>query len=93
MMPYMNPFPLVLSDATLFRLLGTPNEEVWPGVAQLPDYKPTFPQWAKQEIARLVPHLEESGIDLLRVRFVSHSPSRSRNTCGDVQHLCAIFML
>ncbi|CAE6426783.1 unnamed protein product [Rhizoctonia solani] len=25
----------------IFRLLGTPNEEVWPGVSQLPDYKET----------------------------------------------------
>ena len=27
----------------IFRTLGTPNEELWPGVSKLPDYKPTFP--------------------------------------------------
>lgn len=26
----------------IFKLLGTPNEETWPGMSQLPDYKP-FP--------------------------------------------------
>ena len=29
--------------AKIFRTLGTPNEELWPGVSKLPDYKPTFP--------------------------------------------------
>jgi len=60
----------------IFRMLGTPNEEVWPGVSQLPDYKPTFPQWAKQEIARLVPQLEESGLDLLRRTLTYDSAKR-----------------
>lgn len=50
------------------RLLGTPNEETWPGVSQLPDYKPTFPQWAPVDLARAVPALDAHGIDLLRVR-------------------------
>jgi cyclin-dependent kinase 2 len=27
------------------RILGTPTEETWPGVASLPDYKSTFPKW------------------------------------------------
>ena len=27
----------------IFRTLGTPDEETWPGVSKLPDYKPTFP--------------------------------------------------
>lgn len=26
----------------IFKLLGTPSEETWPGLTQLPDYKP-FP--------------------------------------------------
>jgi cyclin-dependent kinase len=47
--------------------LGTPNEEVWPGVSQLPDYKPTFPQWSAVDLARAVPSLDAHGIDLLRV--------------------------
>jgi cyclin-dependent kinase len=29
----------------IFRLLGTPNDQVWPGVSNLPDYKDMFPQW------------------------------------------------
>jgi hypothetical protein len=51
------------------RILGTPNEEVWPGVSGLPDYKPTFPQWSRQDIARVVPTLDDQAIDMLKVRI------------------------
>jgi hypothetical protein len=49
------------------RILGTPNEDNWPGVRQLPDYKPTFPQWSQQDLAHIVPQLDEAGIDILTV--------------------------
>ena len=50
-------------------MLGTPNEESWPGVKQLADYKPTFPQWSAQDLAEQVPYLDEAGIDLLKVNL------------------------
>ena len=53
------------------RILGTPNEEVWPGVSELPDYKPTFPQWSHQDITRVVPTLDEQAIDMLKVCIYS----------------------
>ena len=52
----------------IFRVLGTPTEETWPGVASLPDYKSTFPQWKKEEWTAVVPTLCPQGIDLLSVR-------------------------
>jgi len=50
-----------------YRILGTPNEETWPGVTQLPDYKDTFPRWSKQDLKTVVPNLDEQGLDLLTV--------------------------
>lgn len=50
-----------------FRILGTPSEDNWPGVSQLPDYKPTFPHWSAQDLGDQVPMLDEEGLDLLRV--------------------------
>lgn len=47
--------------------MGTPSEQIWPGVSQLPDYKETFPQWTKQDLRNIVPNLDEMGIDLLSV--------------------------
>ena len=51
------------------RLLGTPNEGVWPGVSKLRDWH-EFPNWQPQSLARAVPELvDESGhaIDFLEV--------------------------
>ncbi|EKM77685.1 hypothetical protein AGABI1DRAFT_114985 [Agaricus bisporus var. burnettii JB137-S8] len=50
----------------IFRLLGTPNEEVWPGVSTLPDYKPSFPQWSKKEVGEAVTQLDAVGLDLVK---------------------------
>jgi len=50
----------------IFRVLGTPNEETWPGVRALPDYKPTFPQWSGTDLASQIPALDPDGIDMIR---------------------------
>lgn len=40
----------------------------------MPDYKPSFPKWARQELSKVVPILDEDGRELLGVRtFVIHS--------------------
>ncbi|XP_024371211.1 cell division control protein 2 homolog isoform X1 [Physcomitrium patens] len=51
----------------IFRTLGTPNEEVWPGVTSLPDFKTAFPKWPPKPLSSVVPSLEPAGIDLLEV--------------------------
>lgn len=56
---------MVLTQAFFDRLLGTPDDHVWPGVTSFPDYKPTFPKWKREETQALVPGLEEDGLDLL----------------------------
>jgi cyclin-dependent kinase len=49
----------------LSRLLGTPDEDIWPGVTSFPDFKPTFPKWKRDPPLPLVPGLDEDGLDLL----------------------------
>ena len=61
---------MMISDDLICSVLGTPNDESWPGVKQLPDYKPTFPQWSAQNLAEQVPYLDAAGIDLLKVRYL-----------------------
>jgi len=60
----------------IFRILGTPNEDNWPGVRQLPDYKPTFPQWSPQDLSHIVPQLDEAGIDILRLLLTYDTAKR-----------------
>lgn len=55
------------------RLLGTPNDDIWPGVKALPDYKTSFPQWHPIDLAKAVPGLDEYGLDLLKVGRPSNS--------------------
>jgi len=52
----------------IFQKLGTPTEAVWPGVHELPDFKPTFPKWAHKgwaNIRNTHAQVGASGIDLL----------------------------
>ncbi|NWU72292.1 CDK2 kinase, partial [Pterocles burchelli] len=51
----------------IFRTLGTPDEAAWPGVTAMPDYKPSFPKWARQDFSKVVPPLDEEGRKLLAV--------------------------
>lgn len=34
----------------IFRTLGTPTEETWPGVHELPDFKDSFPKWSPRPL-------------------------------------------
>lgn len=52
----------------IFRLVGTPNEHVWPGVCALRLFSPNFPVWADTELwelRRSSPALGEDGRQLL----------------------------
>ena len=47
------------------RLLGTPDETTWPGVTSFPDFKTSFPKWRREPTSKLVPNLEQAGLDLI----------------------------
>ncbi|KAK2142593.1 hypothetical protein LSH36_935g00063 [Paralvinella palmiformis] len=58
----------------VFRTLGTPDESNWPGVSQLSDYKTTFPKWSPRDLKKVVPLLDEEGLDLLQ-KMLTYEPS------------------
>jgi serine/threonine protein kinase len=49
----------------IFKLLGTPKEETWPGVTKLKDFKSTFPRWNKEDLSTINTHMSTEGLDLL----------------------------
>jgi len=58
----------------IFRQLGTPNEDVWPGVSQIQDWNNAFPKWCKTPFAKNVTdNLETSGMELLE-KFLAYDP-------------------
>lgn len=72
-------FPGVNVDDQLkriFKLLGTPTEETWPGMSKLPDYK-TFPFYTPtHSLSQVVPKLNAKGKDLLSKLIVCNPPNR-----------------
>ena len=59
----------------IFRTLGTPTEESWPGISELPDFKPSFPSWAPRPLAAVCPSLDAAGLDLLG-KMLAYDPAR-----------------
>lgn len=50
----------------IFKLLGTPTEQSWPGITKLPDYRP-YPLYPPNPMwYHVVPHLSFEGRDLLK---------------------------
>ncbi|KAK5798228.1 hypothetical protein VI817_004519 [Penicillium citrinum] len=68
----------------IFRVLGTPDEEIWPGVTSFPDYKSTFPKWTRPNVP-LVPGLEEAGSDLLEA-LLEFDPAHRLSAKQACQH-------
>lgn len=56
-----------------FSTFGTPDENTWPGVTQLPDYKCTFPKWPATHLGDSVDNLDLDGLDLLKVVTCDYS--------------------
>lgn len=69
----------------IFKLLGTPTEETWPNVSQLPDYK-IFPLYhAAANFAQVVPKLNARGRDLLQKLLVCN-PALRLSARESMQH-------
>ena len=58
----------------IFRQLGTPNEQVWPGVTSLQDWNNSFPIWYKSKFSKMfLDNVDTNGVELLE-RFLMYSP-------------------
>lgn len=60
----------------IFRTLGTPDENSWPGVTNLPDYKATFPRWEPQSLANIINGLDADGEDLILQLLIANPDAR-----------------
>lgn len=69
----------------IFQVLGTPDEQSWPGVSQLPDYKDCFPKWRPKALSSVVPALDPAGLDLLR-RLLEYDPNRRITARAALEH-------
>ncbi|XP_023614762.1 cyclin-dependent kinase 18 [Myotis lucifugus] len=61
----------------IFRLLGTPTEETWPGVTGQSEFRAyNFPRYLPQPLISHVPRLDSEGINLLTSLLLYESKSR-----------------
>ncbi|CEQ39142.1 SPOSA6832_00635, partial [Sporobolomyces salmonicolor] len=56
-------------------LLGTPDEDVWPGVTSLPDYKPTFPNWHAKDLRDHVTGSTDESAELI-LGMLAYDPAK-----------------
>lgn len=75
----LNKFPLFRGEndieqlCLVLRALGTPTEDIWPGMTKLPDYnKISFPDYQPKPWSELVPDATDEARDLLS-RFLVYS--------------------
>jgi len=69
----------------IFRILGTPSARTWPGISQLPEYRPTFPMYATQDLRYIVPQIDSLGLDLL-TRMLQIRPELRISATDAVRH-------
>merc|ERR1719159_1863738 len=72
----------------IFMKLGTPTETLWPGVSELPDFKPTFPKWAPKgwaNIRNTLAQIGNTGIDLLE-QLTQYKPAARISARAALQH-------
>ena len=73
--------PRSVTHGHVFRILGTPTEDTWPGIKQLPDYKDSFPHWSRQDLLEHVAGLDDDGIDLLKDLLIYDTSKRISGKC------------
>jgi serine/threonine protein kinase len=72
----------------IFEKLGTPTEDMWPGLSALPDFKPCFPRWAPKgwsNIRNTQAQVGTDGIDLLE-RLLCYDPRKRLSARSALVH-------
>ncbi|KAL2262837.1 hypothetical protein VTK26DRAFT_9285 [Humicola hyalothermophila] len=50
----------------IFRIMGTPREDTWPGLSQFPEFKANWQVFNTQPLGTILPQIDPVGIDLLQ---------------------------
>lgn len=69
----------------IFRTLGTPDDNIWHCVSEMPMYKSTFPKWPPQPLSNIIKSLPEDGIDLLQQTLI-YTPLQRISSIAAMKH-------
>jgi serine/threonine protein kinase len=48
----------------IFKVMGTPDEQSWPGISQLSEYNRNFEVFGGEDMRAIIPRLDDEGYDL-----------------------------
>lgn len=66
--------------------MGTPNEDMWPGVSEMPDFGMKFPNWKPQPLPRAITKFQDEYlVDLFR-KIMVLNPHRRISAKHAIQH-------
>ena len=69
----------------IFKLRGTPDETVMPGVTSLPYWRNNYPNWPRLDISIRLPNLDEDGVDLVN-QLLLYDPSKRLSAADALKH-------
>jgi len=69
----------------IFKILGTPTEESWPSITELPEYKPDFPVHQSLPLSSIVQGLDEKGLNLLS-KMLQYDPNQRITAAAALKH-------
>ena len=73
--------PLFIGDSEIdqifkiFQFFGTPNNNLWPGISELPDFKASFPKFKPCDLEKKFKNMDPVAIDLL-LQLVNIDPAK-----------------
>ncbi|GLI60816.1 hypothetical protein VaNZ11_002922, partial [Volvox africanus] len=69
----------------IFEKLGTPDVSSWPGLADLPHWRPTLPRFRARPWEEIAPRLDPQGRDLMR-RMLEYDPAQRITAAAALRH-------
>ena len=69
----------------IFQMFGTPNENTWPGVTKLPEFKLTFPRFKGKGLFSYNKNIDPIGLDLLN-KMLQIDPCKRISAKQALQH-------
>lgn len=70
----------------IFQVLGTPNEEVWPGVSSLPCFRSSFPNWKGNQLDYYARNIKDpDAVDLLK-KMLIYNPNDRISAAEALRH-------
>jgi serine/threonine protein kinase len=69
----------------IFKILGTPSDDVWPGVTQLPGYKSTFQKWPRRDLTEVIPKADPLALELIE-KMLEYDPAKRISAKAALDH-------